>query len=79
MVAFSLLWFKDELDDVDELTDIDFGMDDFLSFADFFFDGFLADFMVQGKIADAKSKIESTIRTVVDIREKLIDMTVEEQ
>lgn len=75
----SLQKLKDELDDVDELTDIDFGMDDFLSFADFFFDGFLADFMVQGKIADAKSKIEATIRTVVDIREKLIDMKVEEQ
>lgn len=30
----------------------------FLSFADFFFDGFVADYLVQSKISDAIYKVE---------------------
>ena len=69
----SLRKLKDELDDVDDLTDLYLNMDDFLSFADFFFDGFFADFMVQGRINDARNKIDETIRLVCEIREKLIE------
>lgn len=68
----SLRKLKDELDDIDEIVDLDFYDDDFLSFADFFFDGFFADFMVQEKINDAKRKIDDTTKIVEDIREKLV-------
>lgn len=69
----SLTKLKDELDDVDDLEDLDLNMDDFLSFADFFFDGFLADWLVQGRINDAREKIDQTIKAVCEIREKLIE------
>ena len=68
----SLRKLKDELDDIDEIVDLDFYDDDFLSFADFFFDGFFADVMVQSKINDAKRKIDDTTKVVEDIREKLV-------
>ena len=74
MAKRSLKKLKDELDDVDDLTDIDINTDDFLSFADFFFDGFIADWLVQGKINDARNKIDQTIRVVVEIRDRLIEM-----
>ena len=35
---------------------------DFLTFADFFWDGFISDLMVQSKISDAKRKIADAIR-----------------
>ena len=69
----SLNKLKDELDDVDDLEDLDLNMDDFLSFADFFFDGFLADWLVQGRINEARDKIDQTLRVVCEIREKLIE------
>jgi len=69
----SLTKLKDELDDVDDLEDLDLNMDDFLSFADFFFDGFLADWLVQGRINDAREKIDQTLKVVCEIREKLIE------
>ena len=69
----SLTKLKDELDDVDDLEDLDLNMDDFLSFADFFFDGFLADWLVQGRINDAREKIDETLKIVCEIREKLIE------
>ncbi|MBQ2659242.1 MAG: hypothetical protein IJF87_11825 [Erysipelotrichaceae bacterium] len=69
----SLMKLRNELDDVDDLPDLDLNMDDFLSFADFFFDGFFADFMVQGRINDAREKIDQTLRVVCEIREKLIE------
>ena len=69
----SLNKLKDELDDVDDLEDLDLNMDDCLSFADFFFDGFLADWLVQGRINDARDKIDQTLKAVCEIREKLIE------
>jgi len=38
---------------------IDLGIDDFLGFADWFFDGLLVDWMVQSKINNAKDQINS--------------------
>ena len=45
---------KKELSDVDQLVDVDLNISDFLSFADYFFDGIIADWMVQSKIKDAR-------------------------
>lgn len=39
----------------------------FLSFADFFFDGFVADYLVQSKISDAKGQVSDAIRRVEQI------------
>ena len=47
MARKSLLKFKDELDDIDDAPD--FNSDGLLSFADYFFDGFLTDFFVQNQ------------------------------
>lgn len=70
MARKSLLKFKDELEDIDDASDMDFG--GLLSFADYFFDGFLADFFVQNQINDAKYKIEKAIKAVTDIRQRLV-------
>lgn len=56
--------FVDELDDVSILPGHNLDMDGFLSFADFFFDGVIADFMVQSKISDALKKVDEAIGEV---------------
>ena len=46
--------FAAELRDVNEAVDIHIEMDDFLGFADYFFDGLIADWMMQSRIDKAK-------------------------
>ena len=43
----------------------------FLSFADFFFDGFVADYLVQSKITSAKNQVEDAIVNVTNVLEAL--------
>ena len=53
-----------------ELADVnvpDVQIDGFLSFADFFFDGFLADFMVQSRIDESRARLEDACRRVEDV------------
>lgn len=53
-----------------ELADVnvpDVQIDGFLSFADFFFDGFLADFMVQSRINESRARLEDACRRVEDV------------
>ena len=57
---YALQKFSKELRDVSGYSSIH--INDFLTFADFFFDGFVADFLVQSKISDAKRKIADAIR-----------------
>jgi len=45
---------------------------DFLTFADYFFDGLIADWLVQSKIQDAKAQVENAIIQVRQIREDLL-------
>ncbi|HIT90352.1 MAG TPA: hypothetical protein IAC41_08035 [Candidatus Merdenecus merdavium] len=62
--------FQRELNDIDEyIPNIDVG--DFLTFADFFFDGFLADVFVQSKISDAKRNVEDAIFRVQNLVSRL--------
>ena len=56
--------FSRELADVREIQGLDIEIGDFLTFADFFFDGFLADIMVQSKIRQAQDKIDDAIERV---------------
>ena len=44
---------------------------EFLKFADFFFDGLIADLLVQSKINDAKQEIDNAISCVDSILARL--------
>ncbi len=61
--------FSRELQDVSGYSSIH--ISDFLTFADFFFDGIIADVIVQSKISEAKRQCDEGIRQVADIRDEL--------
>ena len=60
--------FRRELEDV-HVPDLQIG--GFLTFADFFFDGFLADFTVQSRIDEAIVQLESACRQVEELLYRL--------
>ena len=53
--------FRRELQDV-YVPDMRIEISGFLTFADFFFDGFLADYLMQRKIQDARGQVSEAIR-----------------
>lgn len=59
--------FRDELGDIQDIENLNVDVGGFLTFADFFFDGFLADIFVQSKIGDSKKQVQEAIRRVEDI------------
>ena len=59
-----LLVFQRELQDVQGTVDLKVDVSEFLTFADFFFDGFIMDYVVQTKIAEARRQIEQAIPLV---------------
>ena len=61
-----------ELDDVDEMIDFSYNRTDLLTFADYFADGFLVDFLMQGRIRDALRNVEDAITKVTMIRNELL-------
>lgn len=63
--------FQRELMDVENVPDLHIQTGDFLTFADFFFDGFIADWLVQSKISEAKKQIENAIERVEYILDQL--------
>ena len=65
---YALKKFRRELADVN-LPDV--RIDGLLTFADFFFDGFFADLLVQQRINEARRQIERTCRQVEDILRRL--------
>ena len=65
---YALKKFQRELADID-LPDV--RIDGLLTFADFFFDGFFADLLVQQRINEARRQIERTCRQVEDILRRL--------
>lgn len=60
-----------ELKDVDYQINLDFTVSDFLSFADYFFDGLLADLFVQDRIDEAEQQVKEAITKVESIRDHL--------
>ncbi|MCR5558263.1 MAG: hypothetical protein K6F75_11995 [Butyrivibrio sp.] len=66
---WALQKFSKELRDVDGASSIH--INDFLTFADFFWDGFVADVLVQSKISNAKKQCDEAIMRVQQIREEL--------
>lgn len=53
--------FSRELNDVNMTCHLDIETGDFLSFADWFFDGFVVDWMVQDRINQASRQVEEAI------------------
>lgn len=63
--------FQRELNDVGEALHLQIEIGDFLTFADFFLDGFITDYLVQSKISDAREDIELGILHVKTILDEL--------
>ena len=63
--------FQRELMDVDNVAEFHIETGDFLSFADYFFDGFIADWLGQSRISDAKRQVDNGIRRVKYIMDQL--------
>ena len=56
--------FQKELQDINVPGSFGVNVSDFLVFADFFFDGLIADWMVQSKISEAKMQVNQAIEKV---------------
>ena len=68
---YDLRNFSRELRDVDMACNLNIETNDFLSFADWFFDGFAVDFMVQSRINRAAGQVDEAIRRVKSIVDQL--------
>ena len=64
--------FSRELNDLRLFDEIDLDTDQFLGFADYFFDNPIMDFLVQNKITEASRQVEEAIDRVAQIQEELI-------
>ncbi len=63
--------FKRELADVSTSYNLRMDVDGFLTFADFFFDGLIADYLVQTKISQAREQVDEAIAKVSQILTEL--------
>lgn len=63
--------FSRELSDISEYANVDLSTGDFWGFADWFFDGFFSDWVVQDRINDARKQVQYAINKVDDILSRL--------
>ena len=68
---YDLRNFSRELNDVNMACNLNIDTGDFLSFADYFFDGFVVDWVVQDRINNAKRQVEEAIRRTESIVSQL--------
>lgn len=68
---YDLKKFSKELDDVNMNYHLELQTGDFLSFADWFFDGFFVDWMVQDRINQASDQVSNAIYWVENILRQL--------
>ncbi|SEP74444.1 hypothetical protein SAMN02910369_00523 [Lachnospiraceae bacterium NE2001] len=68
---YALRKLEKELRDVDRISNLNLDTSSFLYYADFFFDSFLVDWIVQGQILEAREKIDETISSVEMVRREL--------
>ena len=68
---YDLRSFSRELNDVNMACNLNINTGDFLSFADYFFDGFVVDWVVQDRINTAKRQVEEAIRRTESIVNQL--------
>lgn len=66
-----LLDFQRELKDVNLPLELRMEVGGFLSFADFFFDGLITDYLVQFRIGEAREQVEDAIYQVKHLLERL--------
>ena len=66
--------FSRELNDLRLFDGIDLDSDQFLGFADYFFDNPITDFLVQNKITEARYQVSQAIERVTRIRDELLDL-----
>lgn len=74
MARQALQNFSKELQDIDCQVDAYIQVDEFLRFADYFFDGIVVDWMVQSQISQAKEQIEQVSIKIMQIRDQLQSM-----
>ena len=67
--------FEDELDDLNFAQDLTIEIDSFSTFADYFFDGLIFDWMVQGKLVSSLQNVER-VQARVDRLLKFLDHEV---
>ena len=72
----NLTTFQRELRDVNGTYNLSLDIGGFLSFADFFFDGVIADYLVQTKIRDAKVQVQDAIQSVSGVLAQLKSKTM---
>lgn len=63
--------FRKELSDIPDIGRLSVDIGEFMRFADFFFDGFFVDFMVQSRIRDAQSQVDDAIHKVRQVLTRL--------
>lgn len=73
---YCLNQFQMELRDVAAYPTVQIEIGDFLTFADFFFDGIIADYMVQSKIVNARKQVDDAIERVEQILYQLNTITI---
>lgn len=66
-----LVAFRNELGDIRNIENLHIDIDGFLTFADFFFDGFVADIFVQSRIKEGQRQVQEAIRRVDAILRRL--------
>lgn len=68
---YHLRRFQKELQDITADDTICLQTGDFLSFADFFFDGVVADYLVQSRINETRRKVDEAIRRTEELTAKV--------
>lgn len=68
---YDLQNFSRELADVNGVYHLDIETEDFLSFADWFFDNIIIDWMIQDRINKARDQVDEAIARVEDIVRQL--------
>ena len=63
--------FQQELGDIQDIVGLNVEINGLLTFADFFFDGLLADLLVQSRIKEAQAEINNAICRVDNILARL--------
>lgn len=63
--------FQKELMDVENVEEFHIETGDFLAFADYFFDGIIADWLMQSRINEAKIQVENARQKVMYIMRQL--------
>lgn len=69
----ALRHFHEELKDITNYVDNQIELSGLLTFADFFFDGFVVDWFVHGKIQDSYDQTKATFEETIKIHQQLLE------